>query len=505
MTHIESLVSMPPIERLVFVSRVLAFSPGSWSLAGVVSALGAVLSFFVVLKILSERRDASATLAWILAIILVPYLGPVLYFVLAGRVERRRIRRRARALSQLEDGRKAAERHLREHAAGLDDDVHPDQRGIMRLAAELGAGPPLLGNHVQFLPEGRETFDLIEEAIQNAVHHVHLEYYIFRPDATGIRILHLLERKAREGVQVRLLYDAVGSTALRRKHLRGLVGAGGRAEAFLPMFSVRKPFGINFRTHRKIVVVDDAVGFVGGRNVGDEYRLGVSKFGEWHDAHLRIAGPAVHRLQEIFAEDWIFASGEDVTEHAECFTPFNRPGRARVQVLESGPDGGRETIHRVVFQAIVSARETLDVVTPYFVPDRAILVALENAAMRGVRVRLLVPGRSDNPLVTWAARSYYRELTPSGVEVYRFRPGMHHAKLMVADGRWAYVGTANMDIRSFRLNFEVGVSIYEPDIAASIVRSIESDLRRSDRFEAHRGNRTELLAEGVGRILSPVL
>ncbi len=494
---------MPGVPRVAW--HCVAVSVGGWSVAGVISAVGMILSFLVVLKILTERRDASATLAWILAIILVPYLGPVLYFVLAGRVERRRIRRRERALLQLEDGRRAAERHLREHAAGADEEVHPDQRGIMRLAEELGAGPPLVGNHVSFLPDGRDTFDLIEEAIQNAVHHVHLEYYIFRPDETGVRLLQLLERKAREGVSVRLLYDAVGSASLGRRHLRGLVAAGGRAEAFLPMFSLRRPFGINFRTHRKIVVVDDAVGFVGGRNVGDEYRLGVSKFGEWHDAHLRIAGPAVHRLQEIFAEDWIFASGEDVTLHAECFTPFTRPGRARIQVIESGPDGGRETIHRVVFQAIVSARETLDMVTPYFVPDRSIQVALENAALRGVRVRLLVPGVSDNPLVSWAARSYYRELIPAGVEVYRFRPGMHHAKLMVADGRWAYVGTANMDIRSFRLNFEVGLSIYEPDIARAIVQSIEEDLGRSESFTMDRAGRGELLAEGLGRMLSPVL
>ncbi len=326
---------------------------GGWSLPGLVSVLGELLSFFIVLRILSERRDATATLAWILALVLLPYLGPLLYFLLAGKVERRRLRRRQRAIEALTGGRRAVERHLRDHEDQEHEEVHPDQRGIMRLAQELGAGPPTLGNRVVFLPDGRATFSAIEQAIRQARHHVHLEYYIFRPDRTGRRILSLLEERARHGVAVRLLYDAVGSASLTKRHLRPLLRAGGRAEPFLPIFSLRKPFAVNFRTHRKIIVVDDRVGFVGGRNVGDEYREGFSSYGEWRDAHLLVEGPAVHRLQEIFVEDWMFAAGEDLTLEESCFTPFERPGGVRVHVLASGPDGGPETIYRILFQAIV--------------------------------------------------------------------------------------------------------------------------------------------------------
>jgi len=247
------------------------------------------------------------------------------------------------------------------------------------------------------------------------------------------------------------------------------------------------------------------VAFTGGRNVGDEYRMGRSDLGEWHDAHLRLEGPSVHRLQEIFADDWIFASGEDVTEDEACFTPFDRAGQVRVQVLDSGPDGGPEIIHRILFQAIVSARESVDVVTPYFVPDRSIEVALQNAALRGARVRLLVPGKGDSLLVTWAGRSYFPDLLRAGVEVYRFTPGMHHGKLVVVDRRWAYVGTANMDIRSFRLNFEVGVALYDPDLAGQVIDYVTRDIGRSERLTATKASRVEKLAMGIGRALSPVL
>ena len=491
---------------MVFQLQILALSwPGRLSAAGLMSVLGEVISFIMVLRILSERRDAAATLAWILALILLPYAGPLLYVLIAGKVERRRIQRRSRALSRLEGGRREVRRHIEEHASSDNEDVHPDQRGIMLLAEELGAGPPTIGNSVEFLADGNETFDRIEEAIAEAKYHIHLEYYIFRPDRTGGRLLELLTRKAAEGVRVRLLYDAVGSASLSKSHLRPLVDAGGRAAAFMPLFSLRRPFGVNFRTHRKIVVVDDRVGFVGGRNVGDEYRVGDSEYGEWHDAHLRIEGPSVHRLQEIFAEDWIFATDEDLMVTAHCFTPFERPGHTRVHILDSGPDGGLGTIYRILFQAMVTAKKTVDIVTPYFVPDRGIQTAMENAAMRGVRIRILVPGKSDNPLVSWAARSYYKDLIPAGVEVYRFTPGMHHAKIVVVDGRWAYVGTANMDVRSFRLNFEVGTALYDPDLAQQIEASFEADLERADRIELSPSTRLERLAEGVGRVLSPVL
>jgi cardiolipin synthase len=490
-------------------AQVLASSGCNWtaplSLATILSIVGELIALVIVLQILTERREAAATLAWIFGVILLPYLGAILYLLLAGKVSRHRIRRRGRAVAKLAGGRKEAERLLEEHRDTSLRDVHPDQQAIMRLAEELGAGHPTVGNLVSFLATGHQTFTALEEAIENARHHVHLEYYIFRPDETGCRMLELLTQKAMEGVKVRLLYDAVGSSFLKNRHLKALRRAGGRAEPFLRLLSLRRPFSVNFRTHRKIVVVDDRIGFVGGRNIGNEYRVDRSAWGEWHDAHLRLEGPSVQRLQEIFAEDWVFATGEDVTTLADCFTPHARPGKARVQVLQSGPDGQPQIIHRILFEAIASAQRSVDIVTPYFVPDTAIVMALQNAALRNVRVRLLVPGRMDSIIVGWAAHSYYPDMLQAGIEVYEFTPGMHHAKLAVIDERWAYVGTANMDIRSFRLNFEVGVALYEPVMAEQIINYIEGDIRRAKRLQRKDPTRTEALKDGIGRALSLVL
>ena len=478
---------------------------GPLSAATIITIIGQVIALTIILRILTERRDAAATFAWIFGLILLPYIGAILYLMLAGKIERRRIKIRHRATARLGEKKHDLEKNIQIHREESLKDVDPYFKGVMRLAEELGAGHPTVGNSVSLLDTGTQTFDAIEKAIKKARAHIHLEYYIFRPDETGRRILDLLEHKARQGVEVRLLYDSVGSSSLKKRHVKHLIEAGGRVVPFLPLFSLRRPFSVNFRTHRKIIVVDDTVGFVGGRNIGNEYRSDRVESGEWRDVHLRIEGPAVNRLQEVFAEDWIFATGEDVSTLEHCFTPFKRPGRARVQVLDSGPDGQPKVIHRILFEAIVSARKSIDIVTPYFVPDGSIVMALQNASFRNVQVRLLVPGITDNLVTGWAARSYFQEMLTAGVEVYVYSPGMHHAKLVVIDGNWAYAGTANMDIRSFRLNFEVGVAIYETDIAKQIVSFIDRDIRKSERLVYKRPGRIEALANGVGRALSPVL
>lgn len=478
---------------------------GTISVATVITILGQVIALVLVLRILTERRDAAATFAWIFGLILLPYIGAILYLMLAGKVERRRLRIRNRAVAKLGEKKGDLEKHLKHHREESLSEVDPSFKGVMRLAEELGAGHPTVGNSVAVLDTGRQTFDSIERALRSAVSHIHLEYYIFRPDDTGRRILAILEQKAREGVEVRLLFDSVGSSFFKRRHYKNLVSAGGQVVPFLPLFSLRRPFSVNFRTHRKIIVVDDSIGFVGGRNIGNEYRSDRSEWGEWRDVHLRLEGPSVNRLQEVFAEDWIFATGEDVSDLEHCFTPFKRPGRARVQVLDSGPDGEPQIIHRILFEAIVSAQRSVDVVTPYFVPDVSILMALQNAAYRNVRVRVLVPGVTDSLITGWAARSYFPEVLSAGAEVHKYSPGMHHAKLVVVDDKWSYVGTANMDIRSFRLNFEVGVALYEPDIARRLASFIERDIKKSEKLVYRDPGRIEALANGIGRALSPVL
>jgi len=264
----------------------------------------------------------------------------------------------------------------------------------------------------------------------------------------------------------------------------------------------------NLRNHRKIVVVDGRVAFTGGVNIGDEYTGRKKRVGPWRDTHLRIEGPAAYHFQEVFAEDWHFATGEDPIEES-WFPDPELSGEAMVQVVASGPDTDTQPIQRIFFAAITSARRRVWLTTPYFVPDQAMLAALETAALRGVDVRLLLPARSDMRLVLYAGRSYYDQLLTHGVQIYEYLQGVLHAKTMVVDETWATVGSANMDTRSFRLNFEINAAIYGPDFANQLGKVFLRDLksaREVTREElAQRRHVGRRVMESFARILSPVL
>jgi cardiolipin synthase A/B len=306
------------------------------------------------------------------------------------------------------------------------------------------------------------------------------------------------------------LIDGYGSFWLGRRWLGPLRAAGARAAVFLPARLVLfQP--MNLRNHRKIVVVDGEVGFTGGLNVGDEYR---GKSGPWRDTHLAIRGPAVARLEQVFAEDWHFVTRDEV-EFARAIPPIAPSAvtghDATVAVVKSGPDVegmARETIHRVFFSAITTARSRVYITTPYFVPDRAIVVALQTAALRGVDVKLLLPGRSNHPFYAQAGRSFYEELLEAGVSIFEYGPGMIHAKTMVVDGCVALVGSANMDLRSFRLNFEVHAVMSGEGVASRLEGCFREDLRHSNPIvlsEFRQRGRGRRVVEGVARFVSPLM
>ncbi|MBI5500727.1 MAG: cardiolipin synthase [Deltaproteobacteria bacterium] len=469
---------------------------------------GVVLAFVLIPRIVMARGESGATLAWILAIAFLPYAGALLYFLIGRtRVWRRKRRRKLsrRAFLQVLDGlpRTAAQCDASSSLPEL-----PRPAGEIARMGACAAGSPLLpGNRLEVLTDTNRTYALMEEAIRGARHHVHVQSYIFRGDEAGTRIRDALCAKAREGIAVRLLVDAVGSHGLRSSFVRPLLEAGGKFGRFMPVLPLRPHWRPNLRNHRKIVVVDGRIGFAGGLNIGDEYRGRKKRFKPWRDTHMRLEGNAVLRLQEIFLEDWLFATDEDIVD-AAYFPELGPVGDDLVQVIGSGPDEAVGAIHAVFFTAITESRRTLFITTPYLVPDPAMLMALKSAVWRGVDVRILVPGKSDLPLIRLAGRSYYRELLEAGVKLYEHRPGMLHAKTMVVDCAWSTVGSANMDIRSFRLNFEVNVlvsgegmarqleSIFLADIAKARPVALESVLRRPARAR---------FLEGVARVLSPIL
>jgi cardiolipin synthase len=477
-------------------------------LVAVQLVVGYLLAFAAILRIVLQRREPTATLAWVLAILLLPYIGVVVYLLVGRRRLNRQVRkRRARAAilePQLARLSELPSDHLVERAPK--PLVRPEIRELVLLSNRIGRRTPTWGNDVKLLVDANATYSELEEAIASARDHVHLLYYIYQQDETGARFRDLLVKKAREGIDVRVLVDGVGSFGTDL-FMTPLEQAGGKFSEFLPVGTLSRHWHPNLRNHRKILIVDGKVGFTGGVNIGDEYTGRKRRVGPWRDTHLKIRGPAVLHLQEIFSEDWYFATGEDLV--SERWYPEPEPaGRLFVQIIASGPDTDTQPIQRVFFAAITSATERVFLTTPYFVPDEAILVALETAALRGVDVRLLLPEKSDMRLVLHAGRSYYEQLLRSGVSIYEYRPGILHAKSLVVDDRWATVGSANMDVRSFQLNFEINAAVFGQEFAEELGGVFAKDLVQARQItleSIERKNLRSRMVESLARVLSPVL
>jgi cardiolipin synthase len=452
-------------------------------------------------RVLLQPRESGATLAWILLFVFLPFLG-LLAFLLFGNT-RLRLRRRRRR--RIEARLAPARGPLIEQADSAADEVFGEQLDLLRLARRLDAPGPRPGNAVRLYRDGPAAFDAIEAAILAARDHLHLTYYIWKADRTGARLRDALAAAAARGVEVRLLIDDVGSSFTPRRFFAPIAAAGGRVARFLPLNPLSRQLVLNNRNHRKTVVVDGRVGFTGGMNVGDEY-AGLK--GPWRDAHVRVEGPAVLALQEVFCQDWYHATGQDLAR-PRYFPPCAAAGPAWVQFLASGPADRRwRSIHSLLFAAVNLAQDRVWIETPYFVPDAPMAMALQTAALRGVDVRLLMPGTSDHPLVLYAGRSFYGDLLAAGVRIYELPLAMLHAKTATVDGRFATVGSTNMDQRSFRLNFEANAFFFGGTMARDLERSFAAMQAEAVEVTHRRFVRRGVvrrLGEGMARTLSPLL
>ncbi|MFO0837985.1 MAG: cardiolipin synthase [Phycisphaerae bacterium] len=475
---------------------------------GVAIAVNYALALLTVTHILRRRKDPPAMLAWIFAVLTLPVVGMLLYLLLGDFRIRRKARRRRRRIAHLigvftrqaERASQAGDEQLRLRLA-------EDLAAVEEIGRRLAHMPAIGGNAVRILREANETYESLEEAIAGARRHVHLLYYIWQNDATGRHFRDLLCRKAREGVECRLLLDAVGCWGLRRSFLQPLRDAGVQVAFFLPLYPLRRRWSLHLRNHRKIAVVDSQVSFLGSQNIGDEYRGRLKRLSPWYDSHMRIDGPASLFLQQIFAEDWSFATQEGLDPDVYFQAPERR-GDCVVQILPTGPDQDVSVLGQLVFAAVSCAHSSIRIETPYFVPDPALLMALQYACTRGVRVQIVLPTRSDAPLVLWCGRSFYVQLLEAGVEIYEFDGGVLHSKTICVDERWCMLSSANMDIRSFRLNFEVSALIYDAGLAGALGESIDRHVAASRRIalrDARTAGVARQMAEGAARLFAPLL
>src|SRR5690625_4868550 len=362
-------------------------------------------------------------------------------------------------------------------------------------------------NDIEIFTDGTDKFNALLKDLEAAKDHIHLLYYIIRHDQLGMKIADILIKKAQEGVEVRVLYDDMGSRSLSRRFIKRLKQAGVHVDAFFPPKIPKLNFKINFRNHRKLAIIDGKIGYIGGFNIGDEYLGKVKRFGYWRDTHLRIHGNAVRNMQTRFILDWNQASKQQIYYEERFYTGADT-GDVGVQIVSSGPDSDWEQIKYGYIKMILTAKKYIYMQTPYFIPDESLMDALRIAALSGIKVKIMIPNKPDHPFVYWATLSHIGSLLNVGAEVYIYQNGFLHAKTIIVDGKISSVGTANIDVRSFRLNFEVNAFLYDQAIAKKLVDEFQHDISLSTQMTDKLYAKRSLVIrfkESVSRLLSPIL
>lgn len=463
---------------------------------------------FIAFLIILENRNPVKTISWILVLVLLPFAGIVIYLFFGQEYRKTKMysRKGLKDLERLRNLTMEQLDNLPDNHLKLSEQLYTKKR-LMNLMLSNSNAILTNNNEIQILRNGEETFPEIFRTIENARHHVHLEYYIIEDDRIGNYLRELLISKAKEGVEVRLIFDDVGSWELKKKFIRSMSDAGVMVDCFMkvrfPMLTSR----VNYRNHRKILVVDGETAFVGGLNFADRYQDGVPGIGPWRDTHLKVTGGGATALQIIFMADWYFVSKE-ILKGNEYFKPFESGNGKLVQMTASGPDSDWESISQAYFSAIATANDYVYISTPYLMPTGDIVTALKTSALGGVDVRIIVPGLSDAITPKWGTNSYIEELVESGVKVYFYRGGFTHSKVIIADGIFSSVGTANLDFRSLETNFEVNAMIYDPEIAGILAGQFLDDQEKSELVileEWQKRPRINKIKESFARILSPML
>ena len=463
--------------------------------------------------VLMTKNEATSAVAWLLVLAFLPGVGVVTFLVFGNQHVNRPLRRKRIHRATYRDPPAPTG-----YRAATTDSVSGETRcepsgpktlgeSLSELARRFDASGVTQGNHIDLYREGNAAFAAIFEAIAAANSHVHVETYILHDDELGRRLVAALTEKAKAGVEVRLLFDAIGSYRTPARMLQPLLDAGGKACLFLPIAILRRRFQVNLRNHRKVLVVDGTTGFIGGLNFGDEYVGKSAYFGFWRDTHIRLVGPGAVDLQRVFAEDWDFAFGEHLGD-AKYYVPLKDQGPHAVQIIDSGPDQEVKAIREVIFAAISKARRRLWIASPYFVPDAALLDALCLAGYTGVDVRLLGQFKPDKWLPQFAAKYYWTQVLRAGVRVFQYKGGMMHAKTVLVDDEFVSIGSANLDNRSMFLNFEANCLIYSSIVAKELEAFLLQDFADAVEIEpkkyAERGL-SERLVENACRLFSPIL
>lgn len=469
-----------------------------WSIIFLINILCAVSLIFI------ERREPTTTWAWLLIILLFPAFGFIIYLIFGQNLSRQKIFRE----KTVDDEKKTKEfmRQFKEEKKS--NRIAKEHEALVRMNYNNSGSIYTTGNQVKTYTNGEDKFRDLFEDIKNAKSFIHIEYYIFRLDDLGLKILDALRLKVLEGVEVRLLVDGMGSKYIRSKEIKFINSLGIKFAIFFPGILPYVNVRINYRNHRKIVVVDGHIGYVGGFNVGNEYVNNGKRFKFWRDTHIRIKGEAVNELNKRFILDWDYASTEKIENFEKYFPKQYDYDSVGIQIVSSGPDHEEEYIKNAYMKIINNAKKSVYIQTPYLVPDEPMLDALRIAALSGVDVRLIVPGAPDHFFMEWILSANIGELIKVGVKIYRYQKGFIHSKTIVSDGEVCSIGTSNLDIRSFKLNFEVNAFIYDDRISKQqeeIFFKDQEDSKLVTQKEYDNRSRWLKIKEAIIRLISPIL
>lgn len=471
----------------------------SVTIAHILEALFLIIWASSIVVVITENRNPVKTLAWVMVLVFLPIVGFVLYMLFGIDMRKEKI-----------IGRRSLSRLMKEPLLNYKDYAAPKApvpyEKLTRMMRQAGQAYLLAGNKVTPFTEFPTMLHDMLRTIASARHHVHVQFYIFMDDAVGCLLRDVLIDKVRQGVKVRILYDDVGSWKAKNSFFRSMQQEGIEVYPFGEVKFAALTRRVNYRNHRKVVVVDGKIGYIGGMNIANRYYKGLA-WGGWRDTHIRIEGMAVNALQTSFFVDWYYASRILVSEPV-YFPKIAQYGHTDMQIVTSYPMGEWKTIMQGLLQVISQSRHYLYIQTPYFLPTEPILMALRNAALAGVDVRLMVPKRGDSLLADLASHSYYKEVMKAGVKIYQYKPGYLHAKMLLADDNFVTIGSTNMDFRSFEQNFEINAFIYDPEVVKTMKRIFMTDQQQSVRIVPAEWSRRPLwnrFWESLVRLLSPLL
>lgn len=473
----------------------------------IINTIYAVTVIVILLLIVSENRSPIKSISWILIVALIPVFGVIFYF-LFGQTYRKKIiisrrahlfQKRVKMLSEYQL------KALQKIKPGEVDPILSEKKDLMALLLRNDDAFLSRNHNVKLLKNGSETFAELKSALRSAKHHIHLEFYIIQFDKIGCEIFEILKEKAQNGVEVRVIYDSVGSYPLSRRKRKKYRKAGIQLKSFQKVVFPILSSKVNYRNHRKIVIVDGKIGFTGGLNIADRYIENEKKY--WRDTFVRIDGKSTSALQSVFMNDWYYIS-KQILYNEIYFYDDEADKNNLTQIISSGPDSNWHAISQFYFSAITSSRKSVFIATPYFIPNDEIAFALKAAALRGIDVRVLIPSRSDSLISHWSGQSYVNEMLEAGVKIYRYTKGFLHSKILLSDDIVCSIGTANLDYRSLETNFEVCAVFYDKRIANEVAQEFKDDFTNSELLTfknwQKRGWQKKLIAS-FARLFAPLM